>query len=743
MNPKASTTIGGADNEPDQRKNAFKGRMTTGSFSQKKSSTLTKKSGIANTAQQPSSLVNNIRASVAALESKIEDKTQVKQENNESQNETDKSSLPKEESTIKEPIIEIPVMKKISSSPEHASPKLTKRSPRITGLNLSKHALSAGLDPSNKSQTSNESESGKNGEESGGLVGVNFKDLMLSKKRIQLKSPNKVEPKSESKDKKAEREQKSKNSAPVLPKIKELSVRKSFFAKALEESQTSFRVRSLDSKALPSSSEAKEVTDTIESSQNILDYSKKIDMIISSTPKLAQMFGRSDKSLKRSESLKLGGIVMKAIPRSEPQSVANPKDSKTAKNSQVLKKMVRGQLDNKRLAFLQHNQHNFKTIDNGTNTPKRSPKGLKEFLNQKINESEKLKDQISHSEAAINPANLRARLLFKMNDPHSKFNADRLFGDESLKNFPQHNQSSNNSLSPGKSAAKERHVTPEKSLNASMNMEEESKQEKNTDSKKPSEEIATKPREQELKNDEKCVRNDSNELNTSNKKSTKNHIEPKRSLNSIKNGLKNIETPSSKNINTEVNTEKVLEEKQESVQRNNSPEKATEPKVAGSNTKDLRKLTFAVPKTNKDSTTEEETKVPARKSGRSATTILSLKNLAKLDDVTKNTDPTPDFSSNKIKYPLENAVPIEEIYKGIRATRASPILSQNNFNDQALPSPSEESKPETLGMVSRTSINEKEPSDTSGITVDVPSKQETSSTKGNLKIFSTKLMRKY
>lgn len=687
---KPSTSAGGADNDIDQRKNAFKGRMTSGSFTQRKSGGTLKKLGT-NTSQL-SSIASSARTSLQ--NAVIQDAEQ----------RNDNPAVTNKENTgiTIEPAKTNPEKEKEGAPPERKSPMLTKRSPRITGLNLSKLA-------STPASTTNENES-KNGEESTGLVGVSFKDMLLSKKRIQLKSPKKVEPKRDQKQKDSSDSEQSdsstKNSAPVLPKIKQVSVRKSFFAKALEESQTSFGSNDSGIKT--------------ENTQNPADYSRRIDMIISGTPKLAQMFGKADKTEKKTEPLNVGGIVMKAIPRPEAtQDSHNTLDSKYVRTSPIIKKLCGGQLDGKNLAFLHPNQqHAHKPIDSGTNTPKRSPKGLKEFLNKKINESEKLKDQISHTEYSFNAGALRAKLLSKLADPNSKITADRIFGEDTFKMFPYQGLSQSATF-----PIRERHSTPEKIEGAAIT-------------------------------DKSITRHNSGELKKSTQQSpesTKKQVRMSPSLSAIRNGLKSMVVPGvsdtkATTVESKASNEvKAGEEKANDKHAEQQPSKEQKTEEQKSElvkpAEPSKALAFNALNTNK-----KEPETTTKKLSKPSTPTISLRNLAKFDDVARK----PEFAPFKQQQPATSE-------SGVRSLESNPLpksteaptevstedtanktisvsqLSQSNLGDDTLLSQADDSQLKFTAP-SKTNVNEAE--------VDASAKKE-STTKGKISFSSLLLISNY
>ena len=378
------SAAGGLEGEA---KLAFRNRTMSNSFSLKKTASNKKTVSITNAAQ-PQSALRSLRTSLDQRGDK----------NGFPNLDFDLNSPDKLESSMKDesfPESRASIDSRIS--PEQQL-KLTKRNTDVSS-------------PSDKGEDS------KKSDDSVGLAGVSFKDLLLSKKKVQLKSTKKSDVKVNPTADKEQTEKKNEDKEAAVPKIKEVGIGKSVFAKKLGEKQANLvAVNKIDIKVLPSQEESgkeannEKKTEVAEIGTETLI---KSPVLKPRNSPLAQVFGK-----KEERPVSVGGIVMKALPRMEQGQ--NELDSKLLRPNLLLQQLGNGNKLEKSPRFLMPNQNHIEPIHSGSPTPQRSPAGLKEYLNQKISESERFKGQISSPQPSKNEGTLKAKLMAKLGELNRK-----------------------------------------------------------------------------------------------------------------------------------------------------------------------------------------------------------------------------------------------------------------------------------------------------------------------------------
>lgn len=198
-------------------------------------------------------------------------------------------------------------------SPDDPSPSLIKRSPKFSGLGLSKSNQSfseveeKAKSPSHGSNNESSENSKDNSDEnSKGLVGVSFKDIMLSKKRVTLRSPD-ASPKRNLSTSKSPQKEKEKDvvAQPAVPKIKEIRARKTAFEQALEQSQGCLitELSTIRDKFTGARSD-------LPNKQILNSPAKEIATMI---PEISDLIAKKESD--NAASLKVGGVVMKTFAR--------------------------------------------------------------------------------------------------------------------------------------------------------------------------------------------------------------------------------------------------------------------------------------------------------------------------------------------------------------------------------------------------------------------------------------------
>ena len=281
-----------------------------------------------------------------------------------------------------------------SQTPHCASPTLMKRSSRVTGFNLTKRNQDAEInqlenvksDPpsSDSNQTAKTSNDEDNDEQSPtGLAGMSFKDMMMSKKRIVLRSSNPSLKKQVSKSQSPQKDKKKEDLRPVIPKIKEIKFRKTGFEKAFETIQGSQEHESKSQKSLGSK------TDILtQQKPKTLDFSEQV------LPSMQTIY--EDDS--HQDSMKLSSIVMKTVSRekSDVDARLSLVTCFEKSPSPPRRKRIQSEILRNLTLFMPNQNHIGKSErpDGATSPSKLSPIELKQYLNNKINESELIKERL-------------------------------------------------------------------------------------------------------------------------------------------------------------------------------------------------------------------------------------------------------------------------------------------------------------------------------------------------------------
>lgn len=386
----------GAINDLEQRKAAFKGRMTSNSFHERKSGTFGRKSSGSYqnsnlTAEKQSAVQKRVIEPVCETKEVQAEECCNLEDSAPSKDVTSTTVTNAPTKTEEVPGGEVAD----KSNPTPKSPMLTKRSPRMTGLSLSKLSVNTSKSPIDGKE--GDSESNKADEEpNSGLMNVSIKEMLQNKKKILLKpktndpKPDAVSSATENPTKTHPPENKSleKATSAVLPKIKELSDRKSGFAKALEESQAKFGMSRRDLGA------------------KFEGEMSRIEAMIAGTPKLAQMFGRATPEQRKEEPVQVGGIVMKAIPREMTPKITKGKIELNAIRASPYAQKAASDL--KSSPLLMPSQLRAELSETGLIASKQALKGG--FLN-KMNGFDLIRDKMLHPESSEKSGTIHARSL--------------------------------------------------------------------------------------------------------------------------------------------------------------------------------------------------------------------------------------------------------------------------------------------------------------------------------------------